>query len=120
MEHVAAVLVRTVHDIVFCKRLGLNVSSAFNSGCYGICNDPVTADPANDPERLAFPFDKLNEVISTKGKVPIIADLMASRWAYEALVVDQFMNNSYEKPYYNMSSRKSGGFQIILPGERAG
>ena len=26
--------------------------------------------------------------------------MMASRWAYEAMVVDQFRNNSYEKPYY--------------------
>ena len=51
---------------------------------------------------LLFSFDKLNDIISTKGKVPIVADLMASRWAYEAIVVDQFRNNTYEKPYYDL------------------
>ena len=37
-------------------------------------------------------------ITSTKGKVPLVADFMASRWAYEALAVDAFKNNSYEKP----------------------
>jgi hypothetical protein len=49
---------------------------------------------------LLFNFDKLNNLISTRGKVPVVADLMASRWAYEALAVDQFANNSYEKDFY--------------------
>ena len=56
---------------------------------------------------LLFSFDKLNGVISTKGKVPIIADLMASRWAYEAIVVDQYRNNTYEKPYYDLEKIES-------------
>ena len=56
---------------------------------------------------LLFSFDKLNDMISTKGKVPIVADLMASRWAYEAIAVDQFMNNTYEKPYYDLEKIES-------------
>jgi hypothetical protein len=56
---------------------------------------------------LLFSFDKLNDIISTKGKVPIVADLMASRWAYEAIVVDQYMNNTYEKPYYDLEKIES-------------
>jgi hypothetical protein len=56
---------------------------------------------------LLFSFDKLNSVISTKGKVPVIADMMASRWAYEALVVDQFVNNKYEKPFYTYEKIES-------------
>ncbi len=32
---------------------------------------------------------------------------MASRWAYEALVVYQFKNNSYEKPYYDFEKIES-------------
>jgi ABC transport system ATP-binding/permease protein len=51
---------------------------------------------------LLFSFDKLNDLISTKGKVPIVADMMASRWAYEALAVHQFTKNSYEQPYYDL------------------
>ena len=56
---------------------------------------------------LLFSFDKLNSVISTKGKVPILADMMASRWAYEALVVDQFVSNKYEKPFYTYEKIES-------------
>jgi hypothetical protein len=51
---------------------------------------------------LLFNFDKLNDHISAKGKVPIIADLMASRWAYEALAVNQFRNNGFQKAYYDL------------------
>jgi hypothetical protein len=49
---------------------------------------------------VLFSFDKLNNVISTKGKVPLIADIMASRWAYEAMAVYQFTSNAYEAPFY--------------------
>src|SRR5690606_41308130 len=49
---------------------------------------------------LLFNFDKLNHVISTRGKVPVVADMMASRWAYEAMAVYKFRNNSFEKNYY--------------------
>lgn len=56
---------------------------------------------------LLFSFDKLNNIISTKGKVPIVADMMASRWAFEALAVYQFKNNSYEYPYYDLEKIES-------------
>jgi hypothetical protein len=32
--------------------------------------------------------------------VPLVGDLMVSRWAFEALVVGQFMYNDYEKEFY--------------------
>jgi hypothetical protein len=34
--------------------------------------------------------------------VPVVGDLMASRWAYEAMAVYQFKNNSYEFLYYDL------------------
>jgi len=56
---------------------------------------------------LLFSFDKLNNLISTKGKVPIVADMMASRWAYEAMAVHQFTNNNYEAPYYDYEKEEA-------------
>ncbi|MEL7002633.1 MAG: ABC transporter, partial [Bacteroidota bacterium] len=38
-----------------------------------------------------------------KGKVPIVADFMASRWAYEAMAVHQFKNNDFQKSYYELN-----------------
>jgi len=80
--------------------LGLNVSSAFNSAVTVYVMIPLLLIPQMILSGLLFPFDKLNNILSTKGKVPMVADLMASRWAYEAMAVYQFKNNSYEEPYY--------------------
>lgn len=80
--------------------LGLNISSAFNSAVTVYVLIPLLLIPQMILSGLLFPFDKLNSAISTKGKVPLVADVMASRWAYEALAVYQFKNNSFEKPFY--------------------
>jgi len=80
--------------------LGLNISSAFNSAVTVYVLIPLLLIPQMILSGLLFPFDKLHNIISTKGKVPVIADLMASRWAYEAMAVYQFKNNTYEKPFY--------------------
>lgn len=80
--------------------LGLNISSAFNSAVTVYVLIPLLLIPQMILSGLLFSFDKLNSTISTKGKVPIVADMMASRWAYEAMAVYQFKNNSFEKPFY--------------------
>jgi ABC transport system ATP-binding/permease protein len=85
----------------FANVLGLNISSAFNSAVTVYVMIPLLLIPQMILSGLIFDFDKLNNLISTKGKVPIAADFMVSRWAYEALAVYQFKNNDYESPYYN-------------------
>ncbi|HEX6224979.1 MAG TPA: ATP-binding cassette domain-containing protein [Chryseolinea sp.] len=91
----------------FASVLGLNISSAFNSAVTVYVMIPLLLIPQMILSGLLFSFDKLNSAISTKGKVPILADMMASRWAYEALVVDQFVNNKYEKPFYTYEKIES-------------
>jgi hypothetical protein len=87
--------------------LGLNISSAFNSAVTVYVLIPLLLIPQMILSGLLFRFDKLNNLISTKGKVPLIADFMASRWAFEALAVYNFINNSYEKPYYSYEKIES-------------
>ncbi|MBL7859301.1 MAG: ATP-binding cassette domain-containing protein [Cyclobacteriaceae bacterium] len=87
--------------------LGLNISSAFNSAVTVYVMIPLLLIPQMILSGLLFSFDKLNNVISTKGKVPIVADMMASRWAYEALAVYQFKNNSFEKEYFEYEKIES-------------
>src|SRR5688572_22161015 len=87
--------------------LGLNISSAFNSAVTVYVMIPLLLIPQMILSGLLFSFDKLNSVISTKGKVPVVADLMASRWAYEAMAVYQFKNNSYEKSFYTFEKVES-------------
>jgi len=80
--------------------LGLNISSAFNSAVTVYVMIPLLLIPQMILSGLLFKFDKLNEIVSSKAKVPVLADMMASRWAYEAMAVYQFKNNAYESPYY--------------------
>ena len=87
--------------------LGLNISSAFNSAVTVYVLIPLLLIPQMILSGLLFSFDKLNNILSTKGKVPILADMMASRWAYEAMAVYQFKNNSYSEPYYEWEKNES-------------
>lgn len=91
----------------FANVLGLNISSAFNSAVTVYVMIPLLLIPQMILSGLLFNFDKLNNLISTKGKVPFIADLMASRWAYEALATYQFTNNDYEKTYFQYHKEES-------------
>jgi ABC-type multidrug transport system ATPase subunit len=84
----------------FANVIGLNVSSAFRSAVTVYIMIPLLLIPQMILSGLIFSFDKLNNLISTKGKVPIVADIMASRWAYEAMAVHQFKNNEYERAFY--------------------
>lgn len=80
--------------------LGLSISSAFNSAVTVYVLIPLLLIPQLILSGVIFKYDKLNELIGSKSKVPIVADLMASRWAYEALAVFSFKNNTYEYPLY--------------------
>ncbi len=80
--------------------LGLNISSAFNSAVTVYILIPLLLIPQMILSGVLFSFDKLHPIISNKEKVPFVADLMASRWAYEAIAVHQFVNNDYEKAFY--------------------
>ncbi len=84
----------------FANVLGLNVSSAFNSAITVYVLIPLLLIPQMILSGVLFNFDKLHSLISNKERVPIIADLMASRWAYEALAVHQFAGNEYEVLFY--------------------
>lgn len=82
--------------------MGLNISSAFHSAVTVYVLIPLLLVPQMILSGLLFRFEKLNDVISSRGKVPLAADLMASRWAYEAMAVFYFKNNSYEQPFYGL------------------
>jgi len=54
-----------------------------------------------------FSFDKLNRILGSPGKVPLIAEFMVSRWSYESLMVNQFINNRYQKVFYEVEKDKA-------------
>jgi len=49
-------------------------------------------------------FDQLNKSIKNAiDEVPIVANIMTSRWAYEALVVNRFSSNEAEAPVFKLN-----------------
>ncbi len=91
----------------FANVLGLNISSAFKSAVTVYVVIPLLLIPQMILSGLLFNFDKLNDLISTKGKVPFVADLMASRWSYEALATSYFIDNEFEKSFYQYEKAQS-------------
>jgi len=43
---------------------------------------------------------------STTGNVPLMGDLIPSRWSYEALAVTSFTDNAYEKPFFALDKER--------------
>jgi ABC transport system ATP-binding/permease protein len=82
----------------FCANmLGLNISASFNSAITIYIVIPLIIIPMMVLSGAMFPFDKLNRKIGSVDKVPVIAELMPTRWTYEALMVSQFKDNKYNQ-----------------------
>lgn len=85
----------------FANVLGLNISSTFNSVITIYITIPILLIPQLILSGLIFHYDKMNSAIVNKGTVPVVADIMISRWAYEAIAVNQYKANSFEIDYYD-------------------
>jgi ABC transport system ATP-binding/permease protein len=84
----------------FANLLGLNISSAFNSAITIYILIPILLIPQLILSGVVVKFDKLNPIIGNTATVPLIGDLMASRWAFEAAMVSQYKDNKFEKQFY--------------------
>lgn len=84
----------------FANLLGLNISSAFNSAVTIYILIPLLIIPQLILSGVVVRFDKLNPIIGNAATVPLVGDLMASRWAFEAAMVTQFKDNKYEREFY--------------------
>jgi hypothetical protein len=84
----------------FANMAGLNISSGLDSIVAIYILIPFIIVPQLLLSGTIVPFDNLNPNISSRENVPVVGDLMASRWSFEAMAVEQFRNNSYEKQFY--------------------
>ena len=84
----------------FANVLGLNISSAFNSAVTIYILIPFLIIPQLLLAGVVVKFDKLNPTLANQGSVPLSGEVMASRWAFEALAVNQFKENAYEHNFY--------------------
>ena len=92
----------------FCANMiGLNISSALNSAITIYIVIPLLMIPMMVLSGAMFPFDKLNRRIGSVDRVPLIAEIMPTRWTYEALMVKQFTGNEYSKRVYRLRQQMS-------------
>jgi len=91
----------------FANMLGLNISASFNSAVTIYILIPFLIIPQILFSGVLVKFEKLNPTITSQRIVPIIGEVMASRWAFEALAVNQFKNNEYEKLFFDFDQQMS-------------
>ncbi|GAJ01044.1 unnamed protein product, partial [marine sediment metagenome] len=84
----------------FANMMGLNISASFNSAITIYILIPLLMIPMMILSGAMFPFDKMNRQVGSVDKVPIIAEIMPTKWTYEALMVHQFKDNEFEKTFY--------------------
>ena len=84
----------------FANMLGLNISASFNSAVTIYILIPFLIIPQILFSGVLVKFERLNPTITSQSVVPPIGQIMASRWSFEALAVNQFMENEYEKLFY--------------------
>ncbi len=99
--------------------LGLNISSGFNSVVTIYILVPLILVPQLLFSGVVVDFGKMHNKISNEKAVPVIGDLMVSRWAYEALAVTQFKDNAYEKYFFESECQaKNAGYyrSYVIPG----
>ncbi|MCB0395011.1 MAG: ATP-binding cassette domain-containing protein [Flavobacteriales bacterium] len=87
--------------------LGLNLSSAMNSAVAIYVIIPLLIIPQMILGGAMFSFENLNRAIGGGYRVPLIAQFMPARWGYEGLVVNQFVNNRYQKLFYEVEKKES-------------
>ncbi len=99
--------------------IGLNISSGFNSVVTIYILVPLILVPQLLFSGVVVDFSKMHNKISNDKAVPLIGDMMTSRWVYEALAVTQFKDNAYEKYIFEAEIPvKSAGYyrSYAIPG----
>jgi len=105
----------------FGNMLGLNISAGMRSAISIYILIPLLLVPQLLLGGAMIQFDDLHKAFSRKIYVPVIGDIMTTRWSYEAITVEQFKSNRYEKNFfeYDMAiSQHSWYTSFLIPGLR--
>jgi len=81
--------------------MGLNISSGLNSIVSIYISIPFILVPQLLLSGTIVQFDNLQPSLTNKVYVPVVGDIMASRWAFEALAVEQFQYNRFENRFFD-------------------
>jgi ABC-type multidrug transport system ATPase subunit len=88
----------------FSNILGLNISASFKTVKVIYIIIPLIIIPQLLFSGVIVSFDKLNPLFASQKGVPLIGNIMTSRWAYEAISVTQFKDNEFEEKLFRYES----------------
>lgn len=86
---------------------GLNVSSGLKTAVSIYISIPLVLVPQLVFSGTMVDFERLHPVLGNREYTPVIGDLTVSRWAYEALAVDQYVRNPYERNFFDSEVERS-------------
>lgn len=86
----------------FANMLGLNISASFDSAVTIYILIPLLIIPQLLLSGVVISFDKFNPRVGKQVGVPLVGNVMASRWAFEAFMVTQFKDNPFQKQFYDL------------------
>lgn len=87
---------------LFANLLGLNISSAFNSVVTIYILIPLLLIPQILLCGVIVKFDDLQSKTACRDVVPVAGEVMVSRWAFEALAVEQYKENDYMAWFFDL------------------
>jgi len=80
--------------------MGLLISDSFKTVVTIYILIPFLVIPQILLSGVMVKFEKLNPRISSPVDIPVYGEMITARWGYEALAVKQFMDNRYERLFY--------------------
>lgn len=80
--------------------MGLIISDTFKSVVTIYILIPFIVIPQLMFSGVLLRFEKINPSISVPASVPWYGEIITARWAFEALAIEQFVNNRYEQTVY--------------------
>jgi ABC transport system ATP-binding/permease protein len=87
--------------------MGLLISDSFKTVVTIYILIPFLVIPQIILSGIIVKFENLNPQISSPKRIPFYGEAIAARWAYEGLATYQFINNDYQKIFYDWNKLKS-------------
>jgi ABC-type multidrug transport system ATPase subunit len=87
--------------------MGLLISDSFKTVVTIYILIPFLVIPQIILSGIIVKFENLNPQISSPKRIPFYGEIIAARWAYEGLATYQYINNDYEKIFYDWDKLKS-------------
>lgn len=91
----------------FGNMTGLNISAGMKSVVSIYILIPLILVPQLLLGGAMIKYDDLHKTITRKIWVPVVGDMMTTRWAYEAMTVEQFRSNRYERLFFDIDMKVS-------------